>query len=91
MLSPEKKKKLKAEAHALNPVVMVAGKGLTDNVMNEVELALDCHELIKVKIAGYEKADKLALIDQIQATTKAEVVQVIGHVAVLYRVNPEKK
>ena len=90
MLTPEQKKKLKAKAHALKPVVMIAGKGLSENVMSEINLALDSHELIKVKIAGHEKADRAELIEKICADTGAATIQVIGHVVVLYRIKTDK-
>ena len=51
-LTSQKKQQLKAQAHKLNPVVMLGDKGLTENVLAEVDIALAAHELIKVKIAG---------------------------------------
>lgn len=91
MASPEKLKKLKSEAHALKPVVMIAGKGLSENVLNELEIALSAHELIKVKLAGYERDAKADLIEKMCEHTKSQVVQTIGHVVVLYRINPDKQ
>ena len=43
-------KYLRGISHNIKPVVMVADKGLTENVMNEIDIALDKHELIKIKI-----------------------------------------
>lgn len=83
------KKKLRAQAHNLNPVVIVGQAGLSPAVLNEVELALDTHELIKVKIRA-EKEDRLQIRDQICAETDAELIQTIGQIVVLYRKNPDK-
>lgn len=83
------KKKLRSQAHSLNPVVIVGQAGLTPAVLNEVELALDSHELIKVKIRA-EKEDRLQIRDQICSETGAELIQTIGQIAVLYRKNPDK-
>ena len=70
---------------------MIGQQGLTDNVMQELELTLAHHELIKVKIPALEKSEKGKFINSICAPLKAELVQMIGHVMVLFRENPEKK
>lgn len=90
-LTGKQKNYLRGIAHNLNPVVMIGGKGLTDAVMNEVELALDQHELIKIKLPSNEKAEKVALLAQITAKSNSEPVQLIGRVAVVYRACPEPK
>jgi len=83
--SAQDKKHLRRIGHGLNPLVTVAGKGLTDNVVAELGRALDDHELIKVKIAVGDRDAKQAVIAEIVAQTNAEVVQSIGHVILLYR------
>lgn len=70
---------------------MIGGKGLTDAVMNEIELALDQHELIKIKLPGNEKAEKVALLAQITSKSNSEPVQLIGRVGVIYRESKESK
>ncbi len=89
-LSPDQQRALKAKAHALNPVVMIAGKGLTENVWMEIENALRVHELIKIKISGYEKDERMELSTLILEKTQASFIQAIGHVLVIYRKNEEK-
>ncbi len=84
-----KKKKFKADSHALKPVVMVGQAGLTAAVLAEIESALDIHELIKVKIRAERDARK-TICDEICTSTKAELVQSIGQVIVIYRLNPKK-
>jgi RNA-binding protein len=88
-VNPIEKKKLKAQAHPLNPVVMIGQAGLTPAVINEINLALDAHELIKVKIRA-ERDDRNVIREQICSETEAELVQSIGQIAVLYRKNPKK-
>ena len=83
------KKKLKAQAHLLNPVVMIGHSGLTPAVMKEINLALDTHELIKVKIRA-ERDDRSVIRTQICTETTAELIQSIGQVAVFFRKNPKK-
>lgn len=84
------KKKLKAQAHALKPVVMIGQAGLTDAVLAEIELALDSHELIKVKIRA-EREERQHISEEISRRTGAELIQTIGQIAVLYRLNPNKQ
>ena len=88
-MNPIEKKKLKAQAHPLKPVVMIGQSGLTPAVIKEINLALDAHELIKVRIRA-ERDDRVIIREQISAETHAECVQSIGQVAVFFRKNPKK-
>ncbi len=54
-LSIQERKRLRQIGHALNPVVMLGGSGLTENVVEEILRALNDHELIKVKVAGEDQ------------------------------------
>lgn len=90
-LTGKQKNYLRGIAHNLNPVVMIGGKGLTDAVMNEIELALNQHELIKIKLPSNEKSEKVAIVAQITSATNSEPVQLIGRVAVIYRESEEAK
>lgn len=90
-LTGKQKNYLRGIAHNLNPVVMIGGKGLTDAVMNEIELALDQHELIKIKLPSNEKSEKVAIVAQITSATNSEPVQLIGRVGVVYRASDEAK
>lgn len=76
---------LRSLAHNLKPVVLLGQHGLTEAVMVEIELALAHHELIKVRIPGMDRDDKRTTIDAICAQSGAELVQAIGHMAVLFR------
>jgi len=88
-LSAERKKQFRALGHKLSPIVTIADKGLSEGVRAELNRALDDHELIKVKIAASERADRKALVDELAALPGAEVVQQVGKVALLYRGNPK--
>lgn len=88
-MNPIEKKKLKALAHPLNPVIMIGQAGLSDAVIKETNIALDVHELIKVKIRA-ERDDRREIAQQISAATGAELIQSIGQIVVLYRKNPDK-
>jgi RNA-binding protein len=86
-LSKVQNKRLRAESHQLKPVVMIGQNGLTEAVQNEIEIAIEHHELIKIRIPASEKSVKKQMIDAICARHNAEAVQAIGNVAVIYRRN----
>ncbi|HMA98115.1 MAG TPA: YhbY family RNA-binding protein [Wenzhouxiangella sp.] len=88
-LTNSQRKFLRGLTHDLEPVVMVADKGLTDNVRAEIELALEHHELIKLKIRA-ERDQRKAWIDDIARSTGAILVHQIGQVACYYRRHPKK-
>jgi RNA-binding protein len=68
---------------------MIGQAGLTDAVLAEIELALNSHELIKVKIRA-EREDRQRISGEICTATGAELIQAIGQIAVIYRRNPNK-
>ncbi|MFT4196865.1 MAG: ribosome assembly RNA-binding protein YhbY [Pseudoxanthomonas sp.] len=76
---------LRGQAHGLKALLQVGGKGLTDAFVAELDLALEHHELVKVKVAAEDRQARDALIGQIGERSGAALVQRIGHVAVLYR------
>jgi len=88
-LTASQKRYLRGLTHDINPVVMVGDKGLTDNVMAEIEQALKHHELIKIKLRS-DRETRQAWSQQIIQTSGAEPVHEIGQVACYYRRNPEK-
>lgn len=84
-LTPAEKKALKAQAHALDPVVLIGDKGLTENVIKEIDMNLGVHALIKVRVAGDDREARLEYAANICEATGAALVQHIGKLLVLYR------
>lgn len=84
-LNTEQVKHLRRIGHNLKPVVTVAGKGLSESVLAEIDRALGDHELIKAKLAVGDREAKSACIAQICTDLNATAVQTIGHVVLLYR------
>jgi RNA-binding protein len=82
---------LRGQAHDLKAMLQVGGKGITDALVAEVGNALDQHELIKVKVASDDRDVRDAMIADLADRTAASLVQRIGHTAVLFRANPEKR
>lgn len=91
MLSPTERKALKARAHKLEPVVIVGTKGLTDEVVQEIEIALKAHELVKVRAAALERDHREEALAAICRRTGAQAVQSIGKIFVIYRKNDEAR
>lgn len=89
-ISAHQKRHLRGLAHALNPVIIIGNKGLTDAVLAELEIALDHHELVKLKIAAEDREQRRAMIADIATRGRCEVVQTVGHTATLYRRNAEQ-
>ncbi len=89
-LSKEKIKHLKQQVHALDPVVLLGAKGLTDAVQKEIDMALDAHELIKVRLNAPDHATRDEMIKAICEVQHAELIQQIGHLIAIYRKRQEK-
>ncbi len=84
-LTEKQKRHLRGLAHPLKPVIIVGNSGLSESLLNEFELTLEHHELIKVKVNANDREERAQMIAQLCATANAELVQRIGHIAVLYR------
>ena len=90
MLTSKQKKQLRTLGHKLQPVVAIGNDGLTEGVSKELELSLVHHELLKVKISCGDREERSGLIEQICRSTNAELVQSIGHIALIYRARKDK-
>ena len=84
-MTPAERKVLKARAHPLEPVVIIGGKGLTHEVVQEVDRALTAHELIKVRAPSLDRDAREEAFKKLCERTSADAVQSIGKVFVLYR------
>ena len=90
-ISDKQRRWLKAQAHHRKPVVSVGQAGVTERLLAELEGALAHHELLKVKVAAGDRDLRDGMIAQMVEATRAELVNRIGNVAVLYRANPKKR
>ena len=79
------KKQYRTIGHNLNPIVTIAGNGLSESVLNELNRALDDHELIKVKLAITDRLARQETIQTLCNVCKAELIQEIGKVALIFR------
>ncbi len=88
-LSKDQIKKLKSLAHGLKPVVYVGQRGISESLVASCQRALADHELIKAKFIDH-KDKKQELTEELAAKCEAHIVNIIGNMAILYRVNPER-
>jgi RNA-binding protein len=82
---------LRGLAHNLNPVVMIGNNGLTENVIKEVELNLNAHELIKIQVAGDDREARKTIYHEICKQTNAIAIHHIGKQLVIYRQTEKNK
>jgi RNA-binding protein len=85
-ITEQQKRHLRGLAHQLKPVVMVGQHGLKATIFEELEIALNVHELIKVRIAA-DRDERKAISSQIIAQTGAALIQAIGQMRIIYRRN----
>jgi RNA-binding protein len=90
-LSTKQISHLRGLAHSLNPVVMIGNNGLTDNIVKELELNLNAHELIKVQVAGEDREARKSILQAICDKTNAVAVHHIGKQLVFYRASETVK
>ena len=87
-LSPAQRSALRAEAHVLNPVVIIGEAGLTPSVLKEIDVSLSSHGLIKVRVFGDDREARIGIYESICEKLGAAPVQHIGKLLVVYR--PQK-
>ena len=88
-LSPHERRALRAKAHHLHPVVTIGQHGLTPTVLTEIDLALNAHGLIKVRVFLEDRDERELLLVEIADGLDAAPVQHIGKLFVLWRPQPE--
>ena len=90
-LPAKRRSELRAEAHKLTPVVIIGDKGLTEEVVAEIDRSLKAHELIKVRAFSDDRKARGEWLETICDRLGAHAVQQIGKVFVLYRENPKEE
>lgn len=90
-LSVAERKAHRAEAHHLDPVVMIGNDGLTPAVKKETDAALKAHGLIKVRVLGDDREQREAIFQQLADELGAAPIQHIGKLLVLWRPKPKKE
>lgn len=88
-LSTRARAHLRSLAHHLEPVVQVGAEGLAESVLGAVDVALERHELIKVRFGQNFPGERRQSARELATSLAADLTQVIGRVVVLYR--PRRK
>lgn len=86
-LNSKQRQFLKAQAHTLNPVVLLGADGLSENVIKEIDSSIEHHELIKIKLNAGDGRKEQA--QEAADAVHAELVNVVGRVAILFRQQKE--
>jgi RNA-binding protein len=89
-LTEKQKKYLRGLAHPRNPIVLIGQNGLTPGVIQELDIALTAHELVKVRARVGDREARDTILTDLAAKCTAELVQRIGNVAVFYRPKKEQ-
>ena len=89
-LTSSQVRELRALAHGLDPVVSIAENGLSESVLKEIDTCLNAHELIKIRVYGDSRDNRLRYLATVCQELGAAAVQHIGKLLVVYRENPEK-
>jgi len=89
-LTPAQRKDKRADAHHLDPVVLIGGDGLTPAVVKETDAALNAHGLIKVRVFSDDRDARDAMLGTLADRLNAAPIQHIGKLLVLWRPLPEK-
>ncbi|RBP94064.1 RNA-binding protein [Cytobacillus firmus] len=91
MLTGKQKRFLRSKAHHLNPIFQVGKGGVNENMIKQVGEALEARELLKISILQNCEEDRDTVAQQLSKGTKADVVQIIGNIIVLYKESKENK
>jgi RNA-binding protein len=89
-LTPAQRKLHRADAHHLDPVVLIGSDGLTEAVKKEVDAALKAHGLIKVRIFSDDRLNRENILKELTDALDAAPIQHIGKLLVLWRPLPTK-
>lgn len=90
-ISKEMIRQLRADAHALKPTVLIGQNGLTEAVWNEIDLTLDIHELIKIKINSNGAQSKKDIAKALSEKPDVTLINLVGHTITIYRKKAENK
>ncbi|WP_078428870.1 ribosome assembly RNA-binding protein YhbY [Alkalihalobacterium alkalinitrilicum] len=91
MLTGKQKRFLRSKAHHLTPIFQVGKGGVNDNMIKQIEDALEARELLKISVLQNCDEDKDEVASTLSKGTRAELVQVIGNTIVLYKESKENK
>ncbi|MBT7407672.1 MAG: YhbY family RNA-binding protein [Nitrosomonadales bacterium] len=91
MLNSKQISHLKGLSHSLNPVVQIGHKGLTDSVINEIQISIKAHELIKIKLQEKDRNKRKLILDEICKKINGQAINQIGMQIVIFKASEPSK
>ena len=85
VLTGKQRRYLRGLGHHLEPVVQVGKDGITEGLVGALDVALDTHELIKIRLGEHAGDDRRALGAALAEAGAGELVQVLGRTVLVYR------
>jgi RNA-binding protein len=89
-LTPRQRAQLKSIGQNQKPLLMIGKDGLTDTVLTQLEALIERHELVKIKLLNTVETDRHELAAELETKARAQLVQVIGRMVLMYRRHPKK-
>lgn len=81
---------LRGLGHHLQPVVQIGKEGVSDGVVQALDIALDQHELLKLRLSENAPGERQELAAALAEKSGAALVQVMGRTLLLYRRRPDQ-
>ena len=91
MLTSKQRANIRKVANALDAEVQIGQNGITENLLKQINMDLDSHELVKISILANSDVNAKAIINELAKTLNAEPIQAIGNKIVLYRFSRKAK
>jgi len=84
MLTSKQRSFLSGLAASQQPTVMIGKEGLSEGVVRALQNELNVRELVKLRFIA-SKEDRRSFSEQLAQEAGAELVRVIGNVAIFYK------
>ncbi len=91
MLTGKQRSYLKKISHGINPIFQIGKNGITDNMISEIEDALEAREIVKIKVLPNSFLECNDTANQVAKLTKSEFVQSMGNKFIIYKESKENK
>jgi RNA-binding protein len=86
-LTERQKNHLRRRGHVLHPLVLVGQRGMNTGVVEELKLALEHHELVKLRVRAGSREDRDAIFAELASLSASEFVFRVGNVGLFYKKN----
>ncbi len=85
MLNNKQKNFLRKEAMVLSSYFQIGKDGLTANIVDVIDKALEANELVKINLLKTCPTPKNEIAFDLAAACKCDIVQIIGKTIIFYR------